>query len=152
MEVQELLYNHFDNQKNHLIKQILKKKQLIKNNKEISYKDSLLKNFTWGSIEKNSTIIKSISDSSYKTNSCININFDDIEEIAIHNKNNPKNKKNILLKSLFQNLNYFDGVRLEFLNRLNLNKQEVLKKYPNIENGIMIGLREDIDYKNVNII
>ena len=147
------LYDKFDIPKKPfgLTGDFKRKKQLIKGNKEISYKDSLLKNFTWGSIQKNTTIIKSISDSSYKTNSCININFDDIEDISIYNKNNPKNKKNILLKGLFQNFNYFDGVRLEFLNRLNLNKEEVLKKYPNIENGIMIGLREDIDYKKMLI-
>jgi len=128
-----------------------RKKQLIINNKEISYKDSLLKKFKWGLIKKDSFVYESVKNMPYSTNSCININFDDIEEIGIHNKNNPKNKKNILLKGLFQNFNYFDGVRLEFLNSLNLNKQEVLKKYPNIENGIMIGLRGDIDYKNALI-
>lgn len=124
---------------------LIKKESII--NKKNNYKDSLLKKFKWGLIKKDTIVYKAFKDTSHCTNSCININFDDIEEIAIHNKNNPKNKKNILLKGLFQNFNYFDGVRLEFLNSLNLNKQEVLKKYPNIENGIMIGLREDIDYK-----
>lgn len=138
-----LLIYGISNSKN--CNKLIKKNLII--NKKINYKDSLLKKFKWGLIKKDTIEYEAIKDTSHCTNSCININFDDIEEIAIYNKNNPKNKKNILLKGLFQNFNYFDGVRLEFLNKLNLNKQEVLKKYPNIENGIMIGLREDIDYK-----